>query len=72
MSWSWGEIPKCLDQVMESTLGADTDGQTQSSVNGGDIDARGQGVVIVSNVNKVSISQRDAIDEAFRLGPLQW
>ncbi len=57
---------------MESTLGADTDGQTQGSVNGGDIDARGQGVVIVSNVNKVSISQRDAIDEAFRLGPLQW
>ena len=67
----WDEIPKCLDQVMQSTLGANTYGQTQSSVNCGDINTGGKGVVIVSNFNKVSISQRNAIDEVFCLGPLQ-
>ncbi len=61
----WDEIPKCLDQVMESTLGANTDGQTQSSINCWDINTGGQGVVIVSKVNKVSISQRDTNDEMF-------
>ena len=32
----------------------------------------GKGVVIMGKVNKVSISQRDANDEMFCLGPMQW